>query len=69
MKTTGRYTPISNSVKINDIKDEYDVDHVINDVIEQINDIIEGADTGVFNSTNNYNLIVKAVINNLIDKL
>lgn len=67
MKFAGKYTPISNSSNENDIIKEYDVDHVINDVINQIDDIVEGADIG--GNKDNFNSIIKATINSLIEKL
>jgi len=69
MKKCGVYCAVSNDTKKEEIEN-YDVDHVINSVIEQLDELIEGADVGhAFDIDKNYKLIVKAAANHLIEKL
>ena len=70
MHSSGRYG-VSNSVKKEELAKEYDVDHVLTEAITEVDNIIESCDLGqcLTEQTPNKSLIIKSVINHLIDKL
>jgi hypothetical protein len=72
MKNIGTYSRVDNDVKPSEQVQNYDVDHEITAMIAEIDNVINSCNLGystAFEVNKNENLIIKACINHLLEKL
>jgi len=70
MNSTGRHSRVSNTIKESEQQKEYDVDHEITATIAEVDNIIESCELGqMWESDHNEELIIKACISHLLEKL